>query len=106
MIKYKLVCKDCDISFDSWFSSSVEFEKLKKKKYLTCYSCSSFNVDKTLMAPQLINKSKDEKKVEILNSKKLRKKLVEYRKFIKDNFENVGNNFAYEARSIHYKSKK
>ena len=55
------------------------------------------------MAPQLINKSKDEKKVEILNSKKLRKKLIEYRKFIKDNFENVGDNFAYEARSIHYK---
>ena len=106
MIKYKLVCKDCDTSFDSWFSSSVEFEKLKKKKYLNCYSCGSYNVDKTLMAPQLINKSKDEKKVEILNSKKLRKKLIEYRKFIKDNFENVGDNFAYEARSIHYKSKK
>ena len=62
MIKYKLVCKNCDISFDSWFSSSVEFEKLKKKKYLNCYSCKSYNVDKTLMAPQLINKSKDEKK--------------------------------------------
>ena len=46
------------------------------------------------------------KKVEILNSKKLRKKLIEYRKFIKDNFENVGDNFAYEARSIHYNSKK
>ena len=106
MIKYKLVCKNCDISFDSWFSSSVEFEKLKKKKYLNCYSCKSYNVDKTLMAPQLINKSKDEKKVEILNSKKLRKKLIEYRKFIKDNFENVGDNFAYEARSIHYISKK
>ena len=58
------------------------------------------------MAPQLINKSKDEKKVEILNSKKLRKKLIEYRKFIKDNFENVGDNFAYEARSIHYGNKK
>ena len=106
MIKYKLVCKDCDTSFDSWFSSSVEFEKLKKKKYLNCYNCSSYNVDKTLMAPQLINKSKDEKKVEILNSKKIRKKLIKYRKFIKDNFENVGDNFAYEARSIHYNNKK
>ena len=53
-----------------------------------------------------MNKSKDDKKVESLNSKKLRKKLIEYQKFIKDNFENVGDNFAYEARSIHYKSKK
>ena len=31
MIKYKLVCKDCDLSFDSWFASSKEYEKLKKK---------------------------------------------------------------------------
>ena len=106
MIKYRLVCKDCKISFDSWFSSSVEFERLKKKNFLNCYTCSSFNVDKTIMAPQLINKSKEEKKLEIFNSKKLRKKLIEYQKFIKDNFENVGDNFAYEARSIHYKSKK
>ena len=31
MIKYKLVCKKCKILFDSWFASSIEFEKLKKK---------------------------------------------------------------------------
>jgi hypothetical protein len=34
MIKYKLKCKDCNISFDSWFSSSNEYEKLKKKTFL------------------------------------------------------------------------
>ena len=32
MIKYKLICRGCDISFDSWFASSKEFDKLKKKK--------------------------------------------------------------------------
>ena len=31
MIKYKLNCKNCEISFDSWFASSQEYEKLKKK---------------------------------------------------------------------------
>ena len=31
MIKYKLFCKECDLIFDSWFASSKEFEKLKKK---------------------------------------------------------------------------
>ena len=31
---------------------------------------------------------------------------MEYQKFIKNNFEFVGENFAYEARSIHYNSKK
>ena len=32
MIKYKLVCKNCNFMFDSWFASSVEYERLKKKK--------------------------------------------------------------------------
>ena len=32
MIKYQLICKNCDLSFDSWFASSEEYENLKKKK--------------------------------------------------------------------------
>ena len=37
MIKYKLKCNDCEKNFDSWFSSSLEFEKLKNKKFLNCH---------------------------------------------------------------------
>ena len=33
MIKYKLICKECDLFFDSWFSSSQEYEKLKEKNF-------------------------------------------------------------------------
>ena len=33
------------------------------------------------------------------------KKIKEYQNFIKKNFDYVGNNFAYEARSIHYDKK-
>ena len=43
MIKYKLICKDCETTFDSWFSSSKEYEKLKKKKFLNCHFCNSLN---------------------------------------------------------------
>ena len=107
MIKYKLNCKNCDILFDSWFSSSEEFEKLKKKNFLVCHNCNSKKIEKTLMAPKLISKSSDK----ILNQKnlkfsKINKKVKEYQKFIKKNFEYVGENFAFEARSIHYKDKK
>ena len=56
MIKYKLICKDCNNIFDSWFSSSKEFEKIKKIKLLSCHKCNSLNVDKSLMAPNVINK--------------------------------------------------
>ena len=48
MIKYKLICKDCNNKFDSWFASSNEYEKLKKRKFLTCHSCNSLKVEKTL----------------------------------------------------------
>ena len=107
MIKYKLICKDCNIKFDSWFASSNEYEKLKKRKFLTCHSCNSLKVEKTLMTPQLINsKSKSETKSDTLKYQKIKKTIKNYQKFVKDNFQYVGDNFAYEARSIHYNSKK
>ena len=107
MIKYKLICKDCDIKFDSWFESSIEYDKLKKRKYLTCHRCNSLKVEKTLMAPKLINiKTKTEKKLNTVKYQKIKKTIKNYQKFIKDNFQYVGDNFAYEARSIHYNNKK
>ena len=106
MIKYKLLCNDCELKFDSWFSSSSEYEKLKKKKLLICYNCNSEKVEKTLMAPQIISKAKNEEKFGTQKYKKIKKTIKNYQKFIKDNFKYVGDNFAYEARSIHYNSKK
>ena len=107
MIKYKLSCKSCEISFDSWFASSKEYEKLKKKNLLNCHVCNSRKVEKSLMAPKLINKpiskSFDNQNLKL---KKISNKIKEYQKFIKNNFKFVGKNFAYEARSIHYNSKK
>ena len=37
---------------------------------------------------------------------KVKKTIINYQKFIKDNFKYVGENFAYEARSLHYDQKK
>ena len=107
MIKYKLKCKNCKLLFDSWFASSQEYEKLRKKKFLNCHKCGSIKVDKTLMAPKLLNKSwkKDIDKKDY-KFKKINEKIKKYQKFIKKNFEYVGKNFAYEARSIHYNNKK
>ncbi len=107
MIKYSLICRDCDLTFESWFASSKEYEKLKKKNFLNCHNCNSFNVIKNLMAPSLIN-NKSEKKInqELKKYNEIKKTITNYQKFIKNNFEFVGKNFAYEARSIHYNEKK
>ncbi len=104
MIKYKLFCISCTQDFDSWFASSKEYEKLLKSKLLNCPECNSINIEKSLMAPSIINNKNIN-----LNKKKnleIKNKLKKYKKFIKDNFDYVGNNFAYEARSIHYNNKK
>ena len=107
MIKYKLICKNCDLSFDSWFASSQEYEKLKKKKYLICHHCNSKKVEKTLMSPKLINnKSNFKAGDKTIRFKKIDKTIQKFQKFIKNNFEYVGEKFAYEARSIHYDDKK
>ena len=107
MIKYSLVCKKCDLTFDSWFSSSNEYEKLKNKNLLNCHNCNSTHVQKNLMAPKLINnnqKIRNEQKSKKLQ--KIKETIKDYQKFIKKNFRYVGDNFAYEARSIHYNNKK
>jgi|TARA_B110000261_G_C13020187_1_gene331816 hypothetical protein len=107
MIKYRLICKDCNISFDSWFSSSGEYEKLKKQKFINCQTCSSLNVEKTLMSPNILNK-KDDYKVDkqIKKYNETRQIILKYQEFVKKNFDYVGENFSYEARTLHYENKK
>tara|TARA_S200000501_G_scaffold37176_1_gene30615 strand:- start:2 stop:430 length:429 start_codon:yes stop_codon:yes gene_type:complete len=107
MIKYKLICKNCNLSFDSWFASSKEFEKLKKKNFLNCHRCDSKKIEKTLMAPRSILKSNSERtQNQVSKFEEINKKIRQYQSFIKKNFKYVGNNFAFEARSIHYNNKK
>ena len=72
MIKYKLICKQCDKTFDSWFSSSKEFDKLKKINLINCNFCNSLKVEKSLMSPQVINKFHNENNISD-NEKKIKK---------------------------------
>ena len=107
MIKYKLECNECELTFDSWFASSAEFEKLKKRKLIVCHICNSTKVDKTLMAPRVMNNKEDFKNNSQLKKyENIKKTIKSYQKFIRDNFKYVGENFAYEARTIHYNYKK
>ena len=103
MIKYNLACK-CGETFESWFSSSTEFDSLCRKKLVKCIYCESPSVKKTVMAPNLYSKSnKVLKKTKL--EKNTKKQLLNFRKFIEKNCKNVGENFTQEARSIHYDKK-
>ena len=107
MIKYRLICQDCETTFDSWFSSSKEYARLKKKNFLNCHICNSLSVEKTLMSPSVLtlqNSSKIDSQIQ--KYKKTKKLISKYQEYIKKNFDYVGENFSYEARSLHYKNKK
>ena len=106
MIKYNLKCQN-NHEFESWFSSSQEFDNLKKKKLLECIFCFSKEVNKSIMAPMVsvINSGKNEIKA-INKSLKIEKdKLLRLRKFIEKNFEFVGENFSNKVREIYYDKK-
>ena len=103
MIKYNLICK-CGNTFESWFSSSSEFDSLCKKKLVKCIYCESPFVKKTVMAPNLSSKSnKVFKKTKL--EKNIKKQLIDFRRYIEKNCRNVGENFTKEARNIHYDKK-
>ena len=107
MIKYRLICEDCKTIFDSWFSFSKEYERLKKKNFISCHICNSLSVKKTLMSPSVLT-SKNNSKIysQIQKYKETKKVILKYQEFIKENYDYVGKNFSYEARSLHYKNKK
>ena len=86
MIKYKLNCKRCKKSFDSWFSSSKEYEKLKKINLIDCNYCKSTQVTKSLMAPNVVNFSTENlnpKNSDEVRLAKIKKKIINYQRYIK-----------------------
>ena len=104
MIKYQLKC-ECGKEFESWFASSKEFDKLEKKKMLSCICGTSNKISKQLMSPQVrgATKTDGDKQKEIYQN--VQKKLADLRKYVEKNAEYVGDKSASEARSIYYDKK-
>ena len=102
MIKYNLKCKN-NHEFESWFSDSIEFERLKNQQLLECIYCSSKKIGKSIMSPNLsiIQKNENLEKLE-KSLKNEKQKLIKIRKYIEKNFEYVGKNFSKKVREIYY----
>ena len=106
MIKYNLKCHN-DHEFESWFSNSKEFEKLNKKDLLECIFCSSKKINKSIMAPTILNSKEKDNQNEIINQdfKDEKNKLLNLRKYIENNFDYVGKNFGKKVREVYYDKK-
>ena len=104
MILFDLKC-DIKHKFECWFASSADYEEQLKNKMIICPYCNSTKIEKAIMAPNINTKSaknniKDKKVIEA--QKTLEKKIKKFKKYIEKNTDNVGKNFAEEAKKIYY----
>ena len=119
MINYSLTCSKNHI-FEVWFRSSQDFEKQKEMGYLECPNCGDLEIRKALMTPAVRSSKKQQTKSfhEVSNASNLKKldsdkktnvvsgqdqiktTLRMIRSYVEKNCENVGDNFAKEARMI------
>ena len=106
MIKYNLKCEN-NHEFESWFSSSDEFDNLNKKKLLECIYCSSKSIEKSIMAPMVSLVNDNNKELNRLENilKDEKNKLLELRTYVEKNFEFVGDNFSKKVREVYYDKK-
>ena len=119
MIHYNLRCERGH-AFESWFQSSSAYEAQEKRKLVNCPACGSTNVERAIMAPQIVGKKGREGPVTtpaaaapeaappastpllMAQERELRAKLKELRDHIVKNADNVGERFPNEARKMHY----
>jgi hypothetical protein len=98
MIRYALRC-DREHRFDSWFGSSDDFDRLTGAGLVACAVCGSSEVAKDLMAPNVTaaTPAPDLR----APASPAEQALTEMRRRIEASAEDVGRNFAVEARRIH-----
>ena len=101
MILFDLKC-DKNHKFEAWFASSVDYEKQLKNKLIECPYCNSTRIEKALMAPNINTKTTSKINKKNASQKKLERQIKKFRKYIEKNTDNVGKNFAEEARKIYY----
>ena len=96
MIAYALRCHKGH-EFDGWFRDSAAFDDQCRGGHLSCPSCNSVRIEKAIMAPAV---SGTKKRAEA--AAQIRQFATGLRKYVQENADYVGPDFAEEARKIHY----
>ncbi|MFN3585764.1 DUF1178 family protein [Phenylobacterium sp.] len=101
MIKYALTC-DHEHAFEGWFGSSADYDDQHARGLLECPVCASKAVRKQIMAPAVAGTRKtvqDERAGP--PQAMMMEALSRIRRHVEENFDDVGDAFAKEARAIH-----
>ena len=115
MILYDLRCSQ-DHTFEAWFKDSSTYDQQAKRGDVECPICSDTSVEKAIMAPRLSSATRKkgivhdgpvprtgpgkERASEV--AREFLDAVGKIQKHVEENCEDVGDNFADEARAIHY----
>ena len=102
MIRYALTCEHGH-AFEGWFSNSADYDGQVERGILECPLCGSRGVDKQIMAPKVsgTKAQRNAPAVEPKAQEMMMEALGQVRRYVEDNFDDVGDAFAKEARAIH-----
>lgn len=103
MIKYALAC-DLGHAFEGWFSHSADYDDQRGRGLVDCPLCGSHAVAKQIMAPK-VSGTKAQRAATPDPVPQAQEMMMEalgqVRQYVQDNFDDVGDTFAREARAIH-----
>ncbi|WP_300298876.1 DUF1178 family protein [Ferrovibrio sp.] len=101
MIKYELKCRK-DHVFEAWFYDSATYDKQAAGGKVVCPVCNSRKITKAPMAPRIARSKSERAADEAKQVAMAMKALGELRDHVEKNADYVGDQFAEEARKIHY----
>lgn len=101
MIRFALKCA-CGHRFESWFRDNAACEALMAAGQLSCPACGGAAVVKAPMAPFVASGQPDPEAASPSPDARIRAALLRLREAVEASSENVGADFAEEARKIHY----
>jgi hypothetical protein len=130
MIVYNLACEH-QHPFEGWFASPADFENQRDRGLVECPLCGSKNIERKLHAPRInlggVGGARERESEKASNElaeverakasdpsgeyisasdvKKLGKIIGEFATKVRENTEYVGDQFADEARAMHYGDK-
>jgi hypothetical protein len=101
MIRYALLC-DREHEFDGWFGASADFDDQQARGLIECPVCASKAVRKAIMAPAVAGtKRRIQDPSPAENQAVMMEAMGRIRRHVEENFDDVGDAFASEARAIH-----
>lgn len=102
MIRYTLSCEH-DHEFEAWFGSSDDYDAQAERGLVECPFCASRQVRKAIMAPAVHGAKKSSLADAPSNPSQtmVMEAMKQVRAHIEENFDDVGDAFAKEARAIH-----